>query len=283
MRQNVMQSHSIRSMSPLTDGQLRAYAPSIFAEQPWHAMSDKYAFIPTIQVVEKMRAEGFVPVQAMQSSTRIAGKGDFTKHMIRFRDMRQGDKPLDMDLVKVGAVFPELVLTNSHDGASAYALASGLFRLICTNGLMVGDGIVSHIKVTHRGGSNAADAVIDATYQVIEEQPKVMASIEAFSNLRLEAPEQRAFGAAALTLKYDDNAPLTPEQVITPVRSDDAEPTLWNTFNVAQEHLVNGGDRYRSANLRRQRTRPVQGISENTRLNKALWTLAEEMRKLRAA
>jgi hypothetical protein len=27
-------------------------------------------------------------------------------------------------------------------------------------------------------------------------------------------------------------------------------------------------------------TRPVAGISENTRLNKALWTLTEEMRKL---
>lgn len=280
MRTNIMQSHSIRAMRPLTDGELRQYAPSIFATEPWHKMSAKYAFIPTIQVVTKMRAEGFEPVQAMQSRTRIEGKGDFTKHLIRFRDVRQGDKPLDMDLVKVGAVFPELVLTNAHDGASAYKLDSGLFRLVCTNGLMVGDGIVNHVSVRHTGDPGA---VIDATYEVIEEFPKVQASIESFSRLRLEAPEQRAFGAAALALKYDeDAAPITAEQVTRPVRGEDAEPTLWNTFNVAQEHLVNGGDRYRAARtMRRQRTRPVEGISENTRLNKALWTLAEEMRKLR--
>lgn len=277
------QSQSIRSMYPLSDAQLRAYAPSIFAVEPWHGMSGKYAFIPTITVVEKMRSEGFMPVEARQSPTRIAGKGDFTKHLIRFRDMRHGDNPLAMDIAKTGAVFPEVVVVNSHDGASAYSVATGLFRFICSNGLMVGDGIVNHIAVRHVGSGRAADAIIEATYSVIEEQPKVMAAIESFSNLRLEAGEQRAFGAAALALKYDGGAPLTPEQVIRPLRQDDHEPTLWNTFNVVQEHLVNGGDRYRATEtLRRQRTRPVQGIAENTRLNKALWTLAEEMQRLRA-
>lgn len=280
---NMNLQRSYRSAgAPLTNDQMRRTAPSIFAERPWHAMSDAYAFIPTIQVVDKMRAEGFMPVEVQQSRTRIAGKGDFTKHLIRFRDFRTGDKALDMDIAKVGAIFPELVLVNSHDGASAYKLLAGLFRLICSNGLMVGDGIVDHISTRHVGSKSAADAVIEATYQVIEDQPKVMASIESFSALRLEAPEQRAFGAAALSLKYDDGAaPVTAEQVIRPKRYADQEPTLWNTFNVVQEHLVNGGDAYRSDTLRRQRTRPVNGISENTRLNKSLWTLAEEMRKLR--
>ena len=44
-------NHSLiyRSQSqPLTNDQLRRVAPSIFAERPWHAMSDAYAFIPTI-------------------------------------------------------------------------------------------------------------------------------------------------------------------------------------------------------------------------------------------
>lgn len=269
-------NHSIRTDSPLTNDQLRAYAPSIFATEPWHQMSEKYAFIPTITVVDKMRAEGFVPVEAMQARTRIAGKGDFTKHLIRFRDIRQGNQALTLQL---GQLFAELVLTNAHDGASSYILDAGLFRLACLNGLVVSDATLNHIKVPHRGN---ADGVIDASFEVIDQMPKVIDSVESFSRLRLEAPQQAAFAKAALSLRYDEaEAPVTPAQVITPRRYQDREPTLWNTLNTAQENLVGGGMRGRNPEtLRRAKTRPVQGISENTRLNKALWTLAEEMRKL---
>lgn len=74
-----------RGNEPLSNEQLMRVAPSIFAAQPWERMSNRYTFIPTIQIVDKMRAEGFQPVAAMQSRTRIEGKQDFTKHLIRFR------------------------------------------------------------------------------------------------------------------------------------------------------------------------------------------------------
>jgi hypothetical protein len=108
-----------RGNTPLTNDQLMHAAPSVFATQPWDHMSTRYTFIPTIQIVDKMRNEGFQPVAAMQSRTRIEGKQDFTKHLIRFRDVRNGAAPAIRTL---GEVFPELVLTNSHDGASAYKL-----------------------------------------------------------------------------------------------------------------------------------------------------------------
>jgi hypothetical protein len=76
---------------------------------------------------------------------------------------------------------------------------------------------------------------------------------------------------------------VTVEQVMRPHRSEDADGSLWSAFNIAQEHLVQGGLRGRTPGTgRRLRTRPVNGISENARLNKALWTLTEEMRRLAA-
>jgi len=239
-------------------------------------MSERYTFIPTIQIVDKMRGEGFQPVAATQSRTRIEGKSEFTKHMIRFRDMRNGDAPA---IRALGTIFPEVVLTNSHDGASAYKIDAGLFRLICTNGMVVSAGNVSQMSVRHSGG---ADGIIEASYQIVEEFPKVLESVEQFSQLRLTSGQREAFATAALELRYDaGEAPITPAQVIAPVRSADADPTLWNTFNTAQEHLINGGVRGRNVETsRRLRTRPVAGISENTRLNKALWTLTEKMREL---
>jgi len=50
-----------------------------------------------------------------------------------------------------------------------------------------------------------------------------------------------------------------------------------------QENLVKGGLSSRAANGRQQRTRPVQGIDQNVRLNRALWLLADGMRQLKAS
>ena len=274
-------------LTPMTNDQLRLAAPSIFATEPWHAMSDKYKFIPTIEVVENMRAEGFQPVSAVQSRTRVPGKGDYTRHQIRFRDFRNGNQPA---VRRLGELYPEVVLTNAHDGASAYALDAGLLRLACLNGMVVSDRTLASMRVKHQG--NIGD-VISITHEIVEQFPKVIDAVEGFQALRLAPPEQQAFATAALSLRYDEGeAPITPAQVLAPRRTVDAAPTLWNTLNTVQESLINGGDRYRTlaqpatserayVPARRMRTRPVQGISENTRLNKALWTLAEEMQRLR--
>jgi len=268
--------HFLRAEQALSNDQIMRTAPSVFASQPWEGMSDRYTFIPTIQIVDKMRAEGFQPVAVSQSRSRVPGKQDYTRHQIRFRDLRHGNEPAIRTL---GAIYPELVLTNSHDGASTYNLDAGLFRLVCLNGMMVAEGEVSQIKVRHTG---SADGIIEASYSIVEEFPKVLAAVEAYSSVKLSAPQQNAFATAALSLRYDDGeAPITPAQVIQPRRSADSDPTLWNTFQVTQEHLVNGGVRGNNPEThRRLRTRAVTGISENTRLNKALWTLTEKMREL---
>lgn len=276
----LMTRHSVRTIErPLTDEQLHKAAPSIFATQPWHQMSQKYAFIPTIEVVNAFREQGLMPVQAAQSVTRVPGKSDFTKHQIRFRDYRHGDQPLDLDL-KLGKIYTELALTNSHDGASAYKMDAALFRLICLNGLMVPEGLVGQINVKHTG--NPGD-VISITHEILEQFPKVQDSVQSFSRKMLNAPEATAYANAALALRYDEGeAPISAEQLLTPVREADREPNLWNVFNTVQEKLTSGGEKYRTSSGRRVRTKGVKGIAENARLNKALWTLAEELRRLRS-
>ena len=87
----------------------------------------------------------------------------------------------------------------------------------------------------------------------------------------------------ALALKYDDPpAPITESQLLAPRRCDDNRPDLWSVFNRTQENLVQGGLLGRAANGRRQRTRPVQGIDQNVRLNRALWLLADGIQRLKA-
>ena len=69
----------------LSNDEIRRYAPSAFAIEPYHGQSNRYTFIPTSSVIDGMRAAGFLPVSASQSRARLADRKDYTKHMIRFR------------------------------------------------------------------------------------------------------------------------------------------------------------------------------------------------------
>jgi hypothetical protein len=101
----------------------------------------------------------------------------------------------------------------------------------------------------------------------------------------LNEGEQAAFAHAALTLKYDDPdkpAPITEDQLLTSRRFEDRANDMWTTFSRVQENMLKSGLRERSRNGRATTTRAVTGIDQNVKLNRALWVLAEEMRKLKA-
>src|SRR5438270_9258802 len=141
-------------MQTMTIEQIRRSAPSVFAERPWDTMSAKYRFFPTVHVVEGLMQHGFLPVRAQQSRTRIEGKGDFTKHLLRFRHASMADSA-------VSSTVPEIVLINSHDGSSAYHLSLGLYRVVCLNGLVVKSAGIEDIRVRHSGRESLSQEVIE--------------------------------------------------------------------------------------------------------------------------
>jgi len=103
--------------------------------------------------------------------------------------------------------------------------------------------------------------------------------------ITLDDGEAEVFARAALALKYDDPdkpAPITESQILMPRRHDDDRRDLWSVFNRTQENLTKGGLSARAASGRRQTTRPVQGIDQSVRLNRALWLLADGLRQLKA-
>lgn len=265
------------TLATLNNEQLLRSAPSIFATRPWHGVSERYRFVPTIDVVDMLRDRGFMPVRAQQSRSRIEGKGDFTKHLIRFRHSEMMNAPA------VGDEIPELVLVNSHDRTSSYQLMAGIFRLVCTNGLVVQSADFGSIRVHHSGGQDFQQRVIDATYQIIEEAPRTMAAIEEWKGITLTRPQQLALADAAMEIKPNDS--IRPAHLLTARRSADytdegGNRDLWRTANVLQENLVRGGLTGMNATGRRVRTRPIKSVGEDIRVNRALWTLASRMAEL---
>lgn len=270
---------SIRSNRvPLTLDQIRQVAPSAFAAEPYVRMSQRYAYIPTSAVIEGMMRNGFQPFAASQSRTRVEGKQEHTKHMIRFRAPDS-----QLTTLQVGQTFPEIVLINSHDGSSRYQLMAGLFRLICSNGMVIADSLVGSINVRHTG--NVIEEVATGSVEIVEHMPRVIDVMERWKQLQLSAPEQAAFAESAHAVRFADsegkvNTPIQPSQLLTVRREEDRKNDLWSVFNRVQENVLKGGLSGRTESSRRTSTRAVKGIDTDVRLNRALWTLGERMAEL---
>ncbi|RYG87428.1 MAG: DUF945 domain-containing protein [Alphaproteobacteria bacterium] len=274
----------VRSDEPLSEEQMRAAAPSIFAQGKHVSRSERYTYIPTIDVLRGLRNEGFEPFMVAQGASRIEGKAEFTKHMIRMRHHRDRSGQ-----VQTRPEANEIILINSHDGASSYQMLAGMFRFVCCNGLVVGD-VVDDIRIPHKG--NIQDDVIGGAFRVLDGFEAVESHADAMKTLQLEPTEELAFATAALALRFGERAveetgghrpaPVTAQQLIQARRPEDAGHSLWSALQRVQENVIRGGQPGRSAQGRRLQTRPVGSIDRGVSLNRALWMLAEEMRKLKA-
>lgn len=262
----------------LTIEQIQHRAPSVFATQPWEKTSDKYQFFPTDYVVRGLLNNGFRCVMAGQAKTRIEGKGDFTRHILRFRHD---------DMPRLGHdALPEVVMVNSHDGSSSYRLMLGVFRLVCANGMIACSSMMEEVRVRHTGKDTLVDDVIEGSYRIIDEAPKAIGQIQEWQGIKLLPEEQENFASAALTLR-GSTLEVEPKTVLRARRYDDdtdadGSRDLWKTMNVVQESMIRGGGYGLSpATGRLRRMNAVKSVVEDVRLNRALWQLTEGQAKLK--
>ena len=262
----------IKSTRPLTNEEIREVCPAVLAEEPYPGVSARYTFIPFVQVIDNLRNEGFFPFAVIQSQPKMQEKYDTARFCVRFRhESTIADKD--------GA--PELIAQGSAGGQyGAATLLGGYLRSVCFNSLITGD-LIEEYKVRHQG--DIVQDYIDGAYTILEGFDRIKESRDEMRSIILSPAERLIFANSAMTLKYEDpeHAPITAEQLLLPRRSEDREPTLWNAFNVAQEHLVKGGLHGRTEKGKRTTTRPINAIQANVGINKALWQLAEAMKRLK--
>jgi hypothetical protein len=265
--------NAFRSEFALSNDQIRHYAPSVLAEEAHESRGERYTFIPTIQVIDGLRAQGFRPYEVRQTRVRDQSKREHTKHLVRLRHE---------SAIATKEQVGEIILLNSHDGTSAYQLLSGFFRFVCSNGLIAGD-VCNDVRVRHSG--NVVDNVIEGSFEVLDNLQQIESRIDQYKAITLSTSEQILLAEEAITLRWDENkSPIVPAQLLRVKRSADADANLWTTFNRIQESLTQGGLKGRTVGTGRStRTRAVGGVTENVKLNKALWSLTEKFAQLKTA
>lgn len=271
MLATINRNHSVHTLSK---DEIMRRAPSVFSDRPSDKVSSRYLFVPTSKVLEELEREGFGVVKAMQSRSRTPDGVMFMKHCLRLRHR----STLEKSMREFKDSIPEIVLTNSHNGASTYQITLGCYRLVCSNGLMVGSTWAEE-RVRHTGDD--VSKVIEASYRILGQEKQLVAAMDSFRGIELSEDERRIFANAAIGLKWTPERRPTAQAMLTARRYADTGRDLWTTFNVVQENMIKGGVVISGANLRRSSARSVQSVSEDKRLNQGLWTLAEEMYNLK--
>ena len=256
----------------LSREQLIIETPSAYAEKAYTGTSDRYSFFPTDTVIEALRETGWAPVIAQEQRARSEDRFGFQKHLIRFHRREElGRASLHDSRI-------ELVLMNSHDGGCAFRIYAGVFRLVCSNGLVVADASYGSVSIRHT--HKTVDAVIAASQNIAGDSDRIGSHIESFRQRTLTDVEKNDFAARALTLRYEtvEEAPVRPSFILEPTRIEDRGNSLWQTFNTVQERMMRGSrpDRLKAASQSRRvaRVRGLTGLDAQLNLNRDLWELA---------
>lgn len=244
---------------------LRTKAPAVFS-QSHRDLSNRYEFLPTTEVIEVLQEEGWRAYSAQQVNPRKWTR-EHAKHIIRFR--KEGD--VRDRHTEVGETIPELLLMNSHNGTAGYRLQGGIFRLVCSNGLVISDVDYGKIHIRHRKGEMMKDQLIAASRNISKSTAMAAEVMDEWKTLNLTERQAKDYAADAAKIRWKDGADDGLIQNLLNVRRvEDQNKDLWTTFNVVQENLIRGG----FVNQRTRRAvRAINNIQKDVDYNSQLWEL----------
>ena len=260
--------NKLSAITPISLNDAMAIAPAAFATSPAPTIkSAKYQFTPTHEVIDHMGDLGFQLTGIKQSHSNVELRRNWGIHIARFQHPELFIKNPD------GAIEarPEVVMINSHDGTRPVQFEMGLFRLVCSNGLVVKTQDFGGFRERHtKYDFNTLKSMMDAKIASLK---PVVGKISQWAEKLMTDKERFQFAIEALALRMPEER--KPEQyeileILNPKRSADASKSLWHTFNVVQENLIKGGYQMNERQARAI-TNPVQDL----KINQELWQLAD--------
>jgi hypothetical protein len=264
--------------SYLTKDQLKEVCPVAFKDAPTNPkVTDKYLFVNTETIVDDLDKLGWKPVSAAMRKSR--GKDTiFSKHMVSFQnpDIKITSKDGDN-------AFPRIIMTNSHDGLQAFKFSVGIFRLVCSNGLVVADEKFSDFKIRHKGYTFAE--LRDVVAQAVKDLPNKVEVLNKMRTKILTKDEKQKLALDAMLIRagitpdsdkakkfeYDEE---TIEDILEPKRNEDKGDDLWKVFNVIQEKITQGEFHAALKGAKVRKVRKIKSFEKDLQVNKELFKLA---------
>jgi len=281
-----MQKHLIFSRNAnntaLSTERIQQLAPAVFSNTKAERLTDRYASLNTSELLPIMADYGYFPMQAAQKKNR-KGETQHSSHMLSFAKTYHTEEV-------IGAVRPEIILYNSHDGSSSVRLFAGCFRFICSNGIVAGDGFQSRIYHNVR----AITGFEDMLRNTVDALPTLMERIEKLRQTKLLYSQAQAMARAGVQTRWDmlntealvkqPNGVYATEATVRDAlkvqRNEDDYMDAFTVFNRIQEAVVRGNAFVKSLTEKNnegimRKARPVNSVSEGIRINSELWDIAD--------
>lgn len=235
---------------------LRERVPAIFTKTPSPKVSDRYSFADSEYYLQK-----FIDANWTIHSARQVSKSEYAPHQVILRNN---------DIATVGDLLPQLMFTNSHNGIKKMTIDTGIYRLVCSNGLVVPTSITQSLSIKHLDlGDSTTDTIVNSFYEKV---PIIMNNIDRMRNKILTNDEIDNFTYNALQIRFTNAVGININDVVKPLRLEDNSDDLWTVFNVVQEKLIRGGIQLPS----KRRSRPINNFVNDNNINTKLWELAEQ-------
>lgn len=249
----------------LTRNEIEARSPAVYVDH--HHMSDRYVQIPTFRVMEELATAGYHPIAVQQDKPQKRNPLHVT-HIVTMRHESH------IGARKVGETVPQILLMNSHNGRTKMRMMAGFYRMVCSNGLIVGKDMFRY-EISHWG--DALAEALGFAEMMGEEMGQLEATINRWKSVKLTEARAHTFAQRAAEMRYGDTAiNYTPQAILEAHRTEDQGRSLWQVYNVVQENTVSRGITGMNAVGRVTRTRPLTQIVGNVAYNSDLWNLAEE-------
>jgi len=294
----------VENHQALNDDEIRHLCPVAFKstmtdnEIAKLGLSKHYSFVPTMNVVNDLRTLGYEVTDAVQVKARKKSTNGYQKHMITLEHPdHKIDQVKEVELadgttetqIQPAEEYPQLLLTNSHDGGNAFSLSAGIFRLVCSNGLVIKTEDYGTARLVHKGYS--FEAVQKLVKEFEETIGEVINKITAMKKVELTKAQQIEFAKKAALLRFtaksynEDNIAdvVQIDDLLNAERPEDKGNGLYEVYNRVQESLVKGKYLYAaSGSINKEGTkvrkgREIKNFKQSIDVNKKLSALAFEL------
>lgn len=227
----------------LTKDEIKARCPLAFVEKPTRtAVSDKYSLFSSERVVDDLEKLGWLCVEAKQKKAKVNSTGQFSYHQLWFQNPNVSISKI-VDGQETIECYPRIFLGNSADGLSCLKFGVGLYRCVCSNGLVVSDQQLAEFSVRHI--YYTFEYVQELVQKIVAELPNQVKCINEMQGVELTEDQKLEFAEKALRVRQG-NPELkvdreTLEDILTPKRKEDEGSDLWSVYNVIQEKMTQGG------------------------------------------
>lgn len=255
-------------MKFLTKEEIQEQAPAVASTQAASNVSDKYVHVPTMELVDDMAKLGWGVSDVKQVGSK-KGLNKFKKHLVTFSNESIVIKGDDGE-----TVYPQILLTNSHDGLSSFQFRAGLFRLVCSNGLVIATEDFGQMRIRHKGYS--FQELKKTVMELVEELPVTVETLNKFREVVLSDEQKHELAMKAIGIRFGENgAEVDVQEILKPTRKEDEGSDLWTVFNVIQEKMVRGKFKYKTIKGRNKTARTIKNFNRDVKLNEELYQLAE--------